>query len=279
MQTLNQAPWLKKTIPNSPNIAATMRIMKELSVNTVCHSARCPNVFECFSKRRATFLILGTVCTRNCAFCYVEKGLAETIRPDEPKRIAEAVLSLGLRHVIVTSVTRDDLPDGGSKQFTEVMQAIRGISREKIYIEVLIPDFKGSSADIKRVVYAKPDIFSHNVETVPSLYSQIRPEADYLRSLDVLKLAKDTLPGLVTKSAIMLGLGEKEKEVIAVMEDLKAAGCDMLAIGQYLQPSSEQVSVKEFVSPQQFMTLKDAAYLLGFKYVQSGPFVRSSYVA
>ena len=185
---------------------------------------------------------------------------------------------MGLTYAVITSVTRDDLSDGGSRQFVRTIQEIRKVSRENTYIEALVPDFQGNQEDIKRVVHARPDVFGHNVETVPGLYKEIRPEADYVRSLEVLKIAKDTLPDLVTKSALMLGLGEKEKEVISVMGDLRAVGCDMLAIGQYTQPSSEQVNVKEFVSPQQFTILKEAAYSLGFKYVQSGPFVRLSLI-
>lgn len=278
MQKLIKQPaWLKKRLDNNPDFNFTKSVLREFSINTVCESARCPNIFDCFSKKAATFLILGNNCTRDCAFCSVGKGRAEAPEEDEPDRAAEAVSTLSLGRVVITSVTRDDLSDGGSGQFVRVIEAIRKRIGKKIGIEVLVPDFKGNKADIKRVAGANPDIFGHNVETAPRLYKKIRPKADYERSINVLRYAKEANPLLTTKSGFMLGLGETEEEIKSLMNDLRAASCDMLAIGQYLRPSAAQVEVKEFIKPDKFSRFKELGYSLGFKNVQSGPFVRSSY--
>lgn len=276
MQKL-QPQWLKKRISCEPGFAFTKSVLAEFGINTVCQSARCPNIFDCFSKKRATFLILGDVCTRGCAFCCVRQGRPGEPDKDEPGRIAEAAAMLDLRHIVITSVTRDDLADGGSTQFVSVINAIRNRLGKCIEIEVLTPDFKGSKADIKRVVEARPDIYGHNVETVPRLYKKIRAGADYQRSIGALKAAKEINPDLATKSGVMLGLGETEEEVIAVMRDLRSAGCDMLSVGQYLRPSAGQVEVEEFIKPRVFLRFEKAGYSLGFKDVNSGVFVRSSW--
>ena len=277
MQESNRPLWLKKTVDYSQGIDITKTILKEFNLNTVCRSARCPNIFDCFSKKRATFLILGNNCTRNCGFCYIGKGDPEKVDEDEPDKIAEAAFRLGLRHIIITSVTRDDLADGGSTHFARTIHAIRKRFNRTIGIEVLVPDFKGNTPDINRVVEAGPDIFGHNVETVPRLYKRVRPGANYRQSINVLGLVKGRAPDLITKSALMLGLGERDQEVISVMKVLRKANCDMLAIGQYLRPSPQQVEVKNFISPEKFLMFKEVGARLGFKDVQSGPFVRSSY--
>lgn len=274
---ISQPAWLKKRLESNPDFNYTKTILREFGVNTVCESARCPNIFDCFSKKAATFLILGNTCTRSCAFCSVGKGRPEALKEDEPYRIVEAVSALGLRHVVITSVTRDDLSDGGSGQFIRVIEALRKRLGKKIGIEVLVPDFKGIKADIRRVANADLGIFGHNLETAPRLYKKIRPKADYERSINVLRYAKEANQVLKTKSGFMLGLGETEGEVKSLMEDLIEADCDMLAIGQYLRPSLAQVEVGEFIKPDKFLRYKELGYSMGFKDVQSGPFVRSSY--
>ncbi|MBI4335942.1 MAG: lipoyl synthase [Candidatus Omnitrophica bacterium] len=277
MRALKHPEWLKKKVVLNSGLDFTKSVIAEFGINTVCQSARCPNIFECFSRKTATFLILGNRCTRGCAFCSVEKSAPRTLDQGEPGRVSQAARALGLRHVVITSVTRDDLADGGSGQFARTIEAVRKRMGGDVEIEVLVPDFRGRKKDIKTVVGAGPDIFSHNMETVPGLYARIRPGADYNRSLNVLKLAKEIDPKLITKSAFMLGLGETEEEVIALMNGLLAAGCDQLAIGQYLRPSRGQIEVKEYVSPEMFARYKELGYTIGFRQVQSGPFVRSSY--
>jgi lipoyl synthase len=277
MPMLKQPPWLKKQINENADFNFTKTVLREFGVNTVCQSARCPNIFDCFSERIATFLILGDICTRHCAFCAVRKGQPEGVDEGEPGKIAELIAILGLRHVVITSVTRDDLAGGGSAQFVKTIEAIRNRFGKGVTVEALVPDFGGDKIEIARVVKARADIFSHNLETVPRLYKDIRPEANYQRSLGVLKLAKQIDSGLITKSAIMVGLGESKQEVVSAMEDIRKTDCDMLAIGQYLRPSPEQVAVNEFVKPDEFLKFKEIAYSLGFKDVWSGPFVRSSY--
>jgi len=277
MQELERPVWLKKRINCTTDFSFTKSVVREFGLNTVCQSALCPNIFDCFSKRAATFLILGNICTRRCAFCFVGKGPPERQDANEPHKIAEAVFMLGLRRVVITSVTRDDLKDGGAGHFVMTVEAIRGRMGTEAQIEVLVPDFQGNKPDIIRAAASGADIFSHNVETVPRLYASIRPEADYKRSLDVLRFAKGFDKGLTTKSAIMLGLGEGLREVVGVMEDLRLAGCDIMAIGQYLRPSADQVQVRKFIEPGIFERLKKIGYELGFKNVYSGPFVRSSY--
>ena len=270
-------PWLRKRIPPEGETSRVRELLGRLRLHTVCQSAHCPNLFECFAQGTATFMILGAVCTRHCGFCAVPSGTMEPPDPDEPAHVAEAAQALGLRHVVVTSVTRDDLPDGGSGQFAATIEAIRAVSDATI--EVLTPDFQGCWGEIDRVVDAGPDVFNHNVETVPRLYPLARPEADYGRSLDVLRHAGERSSALVTKSGIMVGLGETHAEVLDVLGDLRRAGCDALTIGQYLSPSRGHVPVDRFVTPYEFDTYQSEADAMGFSAVAAGPFVRSSYQA
>lgn len=252
----------------------TKQVLRSHALATVCEEARCPNIGRCFSKPTATFMILGSLCTRNCGFCNVESSLPLPADPDEPERVAMAAKEMGLRYVVITSVTRDDLPDGGASHFAKTIQAVR---RHLPYsgIEVLTPDFKGDVNALGMVLEARPDVFNHNIETVPRLYSEVRPQADYKRSLDVLKMAKK-LSGIKTKSGIMVGLGEELDEVVRVMKDLRESGCDYLTIGQYLRPSKRNLPVKEYIRPEVFDRYREEALKLGFKGVASGPLVRSS---
>ncbi|MCK4591063.1 MAG: lipoyl synthase, partial [Candidatus Latescibacteria bacterium] len=243
-----------------------------------CESARCPNIAECFGQGVATFMILGDVCTRNCRFCAVNSGTPPALDSDEPHRVAQAVQKLDLSYVVITSVTRDDLPDGGAGHFAETIQQIR-IAMPHTPIEVLVPDFQGSRGALQTVVGAQPEVLGHNVETVPSLYRTVRPEARYARSLKLLELVKNLDSRIYTKSGLMLGLGESKEEILSVLEDLREAGCDILTLGQYLRPSKTHVEVKRFVPPEEFQEYKTAAVQLGFPAVAAGPFVRSSYRA
>lgn len=270
--------WLKKRIDLNSDGYYTQETISNLRLNTVCYSARCPNMAECFSKKQATFLILGNNCTRNCQFCAIKNSLPEVIDNSEPKRIAEAVKKLGLHYVVITSVTRDDLPDGGANQFVKTIEEIR-FTNSKVKIEVLTPDFQGSVNALKIILNAKPDVFNHNLETIPRLYNSIRPQAQYQRSLKLLSLAKEISPDILTKSGLMLGLGEKEDEVLKVLEDLIKIKCDILTLGQYLKPREAKVDVKDFILPQQFKQYEHIAKKMGFQYVFSGPWVRSSYFA
>jgi lipoyl synthase len=268
--------WLRIPLPRGRGLTETRKILTRLSLNTVCEAAACPNMMECFGRRIATFMILGKVCTRNCRFCNVEGGEPEPVDRREPEHVAAAVLELGLRHVVVTSVTRDDLPDGGASHFARVIERLASLD---VNVEVLIPDFQGDMLALSQVVEAVPDIINHNVETVPRLYSLVRPGALYTRSLDLLAKVKSMDPGIYTKSGIMLGLGESETEVVSVFRDLRAADCDILTIGQYLAPSAKHYPVAEYVHPNIFEKLRGAACDLGFLHVVSGPLVRSSYHA
>ena len=247
-------------------------------LHTICQEACCPNQGECFSKGVATFLIMGKVCTRNCRFCAVDSGTPEPLDAGEPLRLAEEVKRLGLRFVVITSVTRDDLADGGSGHFARVIEVMRRECPD-VGIEVLIPDFLGSSPALKTVVDAAPEVLNHNVETVPRLYASVRPQADYRRSIAVLREAKAMNPSLATKSGIMVGLGETREEVLEVMVDLRSASCDVITIGQYLSPSAAHLPVVEYVKPEIFEKYRRDALRLGFRDAASGPFVRSSYMA
>ncbi|TAN60253.1 lipoyl synthase [bacterium] len=267
--------WAKKTLGQPSAIHGVKAVLRKRNLHTVCESARCPNIGECFSKPTATFMILGDVCTRTCGFCSIDKGRTPlTVAPDEPLNIALTAKELGLKHVVVTSVTRDDLPDKGSGQFALTIKAIKD-NISNILVEVLTPDFTG--VDLERVLLAGPDIFNHNLETVPSLYAVVRPQADYRRSLDVLKRAKR--PGVMIKSGIMAGLGETKDEVKEVLKDLLVVGCDAVTIGQYLQPTRKNLEVREYVAPEVFKEYEDYGKGIGLKYVYSGVFVRSSYNA
>ena len=268
-------PWLKKRVPCAGGLAPVRDLLEELNLATVCQEAHCPNLGECFARGVATFMILGRVCSRQCRFCAVRKGQPEPVDPDEPERVAEAVSRMGLKHVVVTSVTRDDLPDGGSGHFADTVRAIH--ERSDATVEVLTPDFVGRAEDIERVVSAGPEVYNHNVETVPRLYAEVRPQADYARSLGVLNQAAGH--GLIAKSGLMLGLGETPAEVEQVLRDLRGVGCAAVTLGQYLAPSPRHHPVAEFVTPEQFDRCAEFARSAGFEDVASGPFVRSSYAA
>jgi lipoyl synthase len=269
-------PWLKRPLP-APGMFFTSGVIEDLRLETVCESAKCPNRTECWSQRTATFMILGNVCTRPCGFCSVPKGKTEALQADEPDRVAEAAARLGLKHVVITSVTRDDLGDGGSEHFYQCVLAVR--ARTGAAVEVLTPDFLGNTKAIDRVIEAAPDVFNHNVETVPRLYHRVRRNAVYQRSLDLLARVKDRAPQIPTKSGLMLGLGETQDEILSVCADLRAVGCEILTVGQYLQPSPHHLPVERYVPPEEFDALGALVRGLGFKLVASGPFVRSSYHA
>ncbi|MFV0444699.1 MAG: lipoyl synthase [Planctomycetaceae bacterium] len=268
--------WLKRPLP-SAEMSFTNNVIEDLRLETVCESAKCPNRTECWSQRTATFMILGNVCTRPCGFCSVPRGKTETVEADEPERVAEAARRLGLKHVVITCVTRDDLPDGGAEHFYRCVLAVR--EQTGAAVEVLTSDFKGNRAAISRVIESQPDVFNHNTETVPRLYDRVRRNAEYQRTLDLLQQVKDEAPTMPTKSGLMLGLGETLDEVLDVAADLRRAGVDMLTIGQYLQPSPTQLPVERFIPPEEFDEIGRLCRQLGFSMVASGPFVRSSYHA
>lgn len=276
MNIQRKPEWLRKKA-NPGDQSEMRRLLGELQLNTVCQQALCPNISECFSCGQATFLILGRNCTRLCSFCNVEKTVPLPIDSGEPARVAEAVARLKLSHVVITSPTRDDLPDGGAGLYVATVTAIRSSSPDT-RIELLIPDFQGSAASLETVIASRPDIIAHNVETVPRLY-HIRSGADYNRSLELLRTSAELAPDIHTKSGIMLGMGEEEAEVLQVLRDLREAGCAYLSIGQYLAPSRRHYPVQEYIRPELFETLRSEALKIGFIHVESGPYVRSSYHA
>lgn len=258
----------------------TDALLKEFGLHTICESGRCPNRNECYSHKTATFMILGDVCTRSCSFCSVSTGRPEAVDRDEPRRVARAARYLGLKHVVVTSVNRDDLPDEGVSHFIEVIRELRVGAPADLIVEILTPDFKRTQkVAVERILAERPDIFNHNVETVPSLYRRVRPQGDYQKSLQIFREIKSLSERVLTKSGLMLGLGETQDEVLAVLEDLKSAGCEMLTLGQYLQSSGTGLPVAEYVSPETFADYKNEALSVGFAWVESGPFVRSSFHA
>ncbi len=269
--------WLKKRVDPAA-IMEMEGMLRSLNLHTVCEGANCPNRGECFKNKTATFMILGDVCTRNCRFCAVCKGRPTPLDPQEPDNVATAAKSLGLSHIVVTSVTRDDLPDGGAAHFAQTVRALKEHLPEGT-VEVLIPDFRGSLEALQTVIDARPNIINHNIETVPRLYPAVRPMAVYERSLELLQRVKQFGGGIYSKTGIMVGLGETEDEVLTVMDDLIAIGCDLLTIGQYLQPSRDHIEIAEFIHPDQFDAYKRIGLEKGFKYVASGPLVRSSYNA
>ena len=273
---LKKPEWLKSESGGAA-VDEMNGLLEGLRLNTVCSEAACPNRGECWRKRIATFMILGTNCTRGCRFCNVAKGRPAPVDPEEPAHIAEAAKALGLRHAVVTSVTRDDLPDGGAAHFAAVTRALKNAG--DITVELLIPDLRGDRAALKTVLGAGPHVLAHNLETVPALYPAVRPQADYARSLRVLSDAKALLPGVVTKTGIMLGLGETREQVQALMDDAAARGCDILTIGQYLRPGKNHLPVAEYVHPDVFARYAETAREKGIPYVYSAPFVRSSYNA
>ena len=270
--------WLRKRLPSGPEYERIRSLVRKSHLHTVCQEAQCPNIWECFSSRTATFLILGDRCTRNCRFCAVAHQPSGPPDPEEPRRVAEAVDRMQLGYVVITSVTRDDLPDGGAGHFARTIREIRRRVPNAM-VEVLIPDFQGSSEALETVLTAQPDVLNHNLETVPRLYDTVRPGADYHRSLQLLGNARRHDPDLPTKSGLMLGLGEKDAEIQQTLGDLRAVDCRMLTLGQYLQPSQKHLPVARFVPPEEFDHWKTVAAQMGFSEVASGPFVRSSYHA
>ncbi len=269
-------PWFKIRLTASDRQSVVRGLIRDNKLHTVCRSAGCPNQTECWNAGTATFMILGDICTRGCRFCNVHQGVPEGLDTDEPNRVADAVSMLKLNYVVITSVTRDDLPDGGASMFAETITAIRSKMHD-CRVEVLIPDFQGSEASLKSVLEAKPDVLNHNLETVPSLYPRVRPQAGYRRSLEVLSRA--ATHGAVAKTGLMLGLGEGIDEVLAVMNDVRQIGCSVLTLGQYLQPGRRHLPVEKYYHPDEFAELRGRALAMGFRHVVAGPLVRSSYHA
>jgi lipoic acid synthetase len=270
--------WLRAKAPVGDNFHNLKKLARGLGLHTVCESAQCPNIGECWNHRTATFMLLGDICTRRCGFCAVPKGKPEAIDWDEPQRVAEAVATLGLKHAVVTSVNRDDDNVGGAKVFAETIREIRALMPD-CRVEVLIPDFQGLEDPLRIVLDARPDVLNHNTETVPRLYRVVRSGARYQRTLDLLEKAKQISPGMVTKSGVMVGLGESMDELIAVFRDLGERGVDILTVGQYLRPSKDHLPIARFYTPDEFRQMKDEALRYGFRHVESGPLVRSSYHA
>ncbi|MCG6893938.1 MAG: lipoyl synthase [Desulfobacteraceae bacterium] len=271
-------PWLKRRLPTGAAYENVRSLIQNGRLHTVCQEAKCPNIWECFSEKTATFLILGDRCTRDCRFCAVAAGPSGPPDPGEPERVALAAETLGLRYAVITSVTRDDLADGGSGHFAETIRALKKRIPE-VLVEVLIPDFQGSKTALETVLSAGPDVLNHNLETVPRLYPEVRPEADYHRSLTLLDRVRASGRGIPSKSGIMLGLGEQDTEIRQVLADLLSVGCTMLTVGQYLQPSRSHLPVTRYVPPEEFDRWKETAKAMGFSEVASAPFVRSSYHA
>ena len=271
-------PWLKVRMPAGPGFLETRALVRELGLHTVCEEARCPNLGECWGHKTATFMLLGDTCTRNCGFCAVTHGRPLTVDPDEPDRVARAVARLGLRHVVVTSVNRDDLPDGGAAHFAATAKAIKALV-PATRVELLVPDFQGDQDAVRTVVESPIDILNHNLETVPRLYKRVRPGARYQRSLGLLAAARRVRPGCLTKAGLMLGLGERHDELRQVFADLRAVDCDILTLGQYLRPSAAHLPVERYIPPEEFAALREQALTTGFRHVESGPLVRSSYHA
>ncbi|MBD2071344.1 lipoyl synthase [Leptolyngbya sp. FACHB-671] len=271
--------WLRVKAPQWERVGSVKEILRDLSLNTVCEEASCPNIGECFSHGTATFLIMGPACTRACPYCDIDfEKKPQALDPTEPSRLAEAVRRMNLNHVVITSVNRDDLPDGGASQFVQCIEAIRVVST-KTTIEVLIPDLCGNWEALEVILQARPDVLNHNMETIPRLYRRVRPQGDYERTLELLRRSHQIAPWLYTKSGIMVGLGETDAEVRQVMQDLRSVDCDILTIGQYLQPTSKHLAVQQFVTPEQFAEWQQFGESIGFLQVVSSPLTRSSYHA
>lgn len=270
--------WLKVRVPGGETFQEVKGLVRNYNLHTVCEEARCPNIGHCWEKKSATFLILGDTCTRSCGFCAIKTGRPETLDPMEPIHVAEAIRILGLRHAVITSVNRDELPDGGARHFAQTIRSARLRCPETI-LEVLIPDFEGNPESLRKVVDAKPDVVNHNLETVSRLYPQVRPQAKYRRSLELLKRVKEMDPTLGTKSGIMVGLGERDEEVLELMKDLRESDCDVMTIGQYLRPSLDHLPVIEYVHPEKFSYFREKGMEMGFLDVASAPLVRSSFHA
>jgi lipoic acid synthetase len=270
--------WLKVRIGSGENYSKVKTLLRTAKLHTICEEARCPNIAECFGCRTTVFLILGNVCTRDCKYCNVTHGKPGSLNKNEPRDIAESVKTLGLKYVVVTSVTRDDLPDGGASVFVQTIQEIRQVN-PVVHIEVLIPDFKADRNALQGIVYAAPDVINHNIEVVEPLFPEIRPQGDYQRSLSVLRIIKTIDKQMKTKSGFMIGLGETKEQILSTLQDLKTAQVDFLTIGQYLQPTKKHAEIKKYYTPDEFQELQKIAQSLGFTHVESGPLVRSSYHA
>lgn len=270
--------WLKKRLPDGRAMARMRKLLGGLALNTICESANCPNIGECWGEGTATFLIMGNVCTRRCGFCDVTTGRPGALDPNEPQHVAEAVKELGLRHAVITTVARDDVEDGGARHFAATIEAVHRLCPETT-VEALISDFDGREACLEEVLKARPEVLAHNLEVVDRLHRKVRPRFRYQRSLEVLAASRRLAPDIFTKSNIMVGLGEREDEVIQMMRDLRAVDCDILTIGQYLRPSDQHLPVQEFVHPDVFRRYQEEGERLGFLHVASGPFIRSSYQA
>jgi len=268
-------PWLKVRVPGNLDRLPVAKLMHDLALNTVCQEARCPNIFECWGAGTATFMVLGDICTRRCTFCAVSRGVPGFADADEPRRVAEAVEKMRVKHAVITMVNRDDMPDGGAAHIAETVRAVR--ERTGAAVEVLISDLEGNREALQTVIDSKPEVLAHNIETVPRLYAQVRPVAKYDRSLEVLRWAHEA--GMLTKSSLMLGLGESEEEILAVARDLRDNGVEIFTMGQYLAPSERNHPVRKYYTPDEFTRLGDAALELGFMHVESAPLVRSSYMA
>jgi lipoic acid synthetase len=275
---LQKPDWIRVKAPQSQGFKDTFELARNLKLNTVCEEAACPNIGECWQKKHATFMILGSVCTRACAFCNIKTGRPDLLDPHEPENLASAIATLGLAHAVITSVDRDDLPDGGANHFAQVIAAIRKAAPNTT-IEILTPDFMHKEGALEIVVAAKPDVFNHNIETVPSLYPKIRPGARYFHSLNLLSTVKELDPSIFTKSGVMVGLGEEKKEVVQIMDDFRSADIDFMTIGQYLQPTPKHAPVDRFVTPDEFKYYERLARAKGFLMVSSSPLTRSSYHA
>jgi len=277
-EVLRKPDWIRVRAPVSRGYQETREIVKSHGLVTVCEEAGCPNIGECWDKKHATFMVMGEICTRACAFCNVATGIPTALDPSEPEKVADAIARMGLTHAVITSVDRDDLADGGAQHFVEVIQAIRRLSPGTT-VEVLTPDFLRKEGALEKVVAAKPDVFNHNLETVPSKYLTVRPGARYFHSIRLLQRVKEIDPSMFTKSGIMVGLGEERNEVLQLMDDLRTAGVDFLTIGQYLQPSKKHHPVKKFVTPDEFKSYETVAYTKGFLLVSASPLTRSSHHA
>lgn len=271
-------PWLRVKLPSGRTFNDTAQLLADLNLNTVCQNAKCPNTWDCFSRKVATFLIMGFVCTRNCAFCNITSGDIDPLDIDEPRRVSEAVSRLQLKYTVITSVTRDDLPDGGAAHYAETINRIR-TDHPDCAVEVLIPDFQGNLEALKTVIEAKPNVINHNVETSPDLYSEIRPQADYKQSLELLRRVKDLSNGIPAKSGLMVGLGESDEQVYKVIDDLAKINCDIVTVGQYMRPSKDHPAVKRYVEPHVFDEYAKYGKSLGIKHMFCAPLVRSSYNA
>ena len=277
-QVLRKPSWIRAKIPSGETYQRTRRVVKEFGLATVCQEAACPNIGECWRKSHATMMIMGEICTRACAFCNVKTGVPHQLDITEPQRVAEAALALGLKHLVITSVDRDDLPDGGASHFAKVIKAVRQAAPQTT-IEILTPDFRNKPNALEVIADEPPDVFNHNLETVPRLYATIRPGARYFTSLSLLREMKTHLPKLFTKSGVMVGLGETKEEILQVMDDMRAALVDFITIGQYLRPTPNHAEVKRYVNPDEFESYKTHAHAKGFSMIASSPMTRSSYHA